>query len=42
MDFKNSFTAKNISFTLLILFLIYCIIKMPDIALLLLVGYVIS
>ncbi len=42
MDFKNSFTAKNISFTLLILFLIYCIIKMPDIALLLFVGYVIS
>lgn len=42
MDFKNSFTAKNISFSLLILFIVVCIVKMPDIALLLFVGYVIS
>lgn len=42
MDFKNSFTAKNISFSLLILFIFFCIVKMPDIALLLFVGYVIS
>ena len=42
MDFKNCFTAKNISFSLLTLFIIFCILKMPDIALLIFVGYVIS
>lgn len=42
MDFKNCFTAKNISFTILILFIIFMLIKMTDIALLLFGSYVIS
>ena len=42
MDFKSVLTAKNISFTLLILFIIFLLIKMTDIALLLFCSYVIS
>lgn len=42
MDFKNCFTAKNISFTLLILFIIFLLIKMTDVALLLFCSYVIA
>ena len=42
MDFKNTFNAKNISFFLLILFIIFLLIKMTDIALLLFVSYIIS
>ena len=35
-------TAKNVSFTLLILFIIFLLVKMTDIALLLFCSYVIS
>lgn len=42
MDFKNCFTAKNISFTLLVLFIIFLLIKMTDVALLLFCSYVIA
>lgn len=42
MDFKSVLTAKNVSFTLLILFIIFLLIKMTDIALLLFCSYVIS
>lgn len=42
MDFKNCFGTKNISFTLLVLFLIFLLVKMTDIALLLFGSYVIS
>ena len=42
MDIKNLFTAKNISFTLLVLFVIFLLVKMTDIALLLFCSYVIS
>lgn len=39
---KNFFTAKNISFIFMILFIIFLIIKMTDIALLLFCSYVIT
>ena len=42
MDFKNSFTVKNVSFFILILLILFFIIKMPDITLLLFCGYVIA
>ncbi len=42
MDFKSCFTTKNISFLVFILFLIFCIIKMTDIALLIFASYVIA
>ncbi len=42
MDFKSVLTAKNVSFTLLILFIIFLLVKMTDIALLLFCSYVIS
>lgn len=42
MDTKNFFTVKNISFLLMILFLIFLILKMTDIALLLFCSYVIT
>lgn len=42
MDIKNFFTAKNISFTMLVLFIIFLIFKMTDIALLLFCSYVIT
>ena len=42
MDFKNSFTLKNVSFALLVLLLLFFIIKMTDIALLLFCGYLIA
>lgn len=42
MDFKNFLTPKNISFTLLVLFVIFLLVKMTDIALLLFGSYVIS
>lgn len=42
MDLKNRCTAKNISFALLVLFIIFLLIKMTDIALLLFCSYVIS
>ena len=42
MDFKTCFTAKNISFMLLVLFIIFLLIKMTDIALLLFVSYIIA
>lgn len=42
MDIKNFFTAKNISFTLLVLFIMFLLVKMTDIALLLFCSYVIS
>ena len=42
METKNFFTAKNISFLLMILFIIFLIFKMTDIALLLFCSYVIT
>ncbi len=42
MDFKNSFTLKNVSFALLVLLVLFFIIKMTDIALLLFCGYLIA
>ncbi len=42
MDFKSSLTPKNICFTLLVLFVIFMLVKMTDIALLLFCSYVIS
>ena len=42
MDIKSSLTPKNICFTLLILFIIFLLVKMTDIALLLFCSYVIS
>lgn len=42
MDLKNCLTAKNISFTILILSIIFLLIKMTDIALLLFCSYVIA
>lgn len=42
MDFKSCLTKTNISFTLLVLFLIFMLVKMTDIALLLFCSYVIS
>lgn len=42
MDFKSGLNAKNISFLILVLFIIFLIIKMTDIALLLFVSYIIS
>lgn len=42
MDFKNCFTPKNISFILLVLFIIFLLVKMTDIALLLFCSYVIA
>ena len=42
MDFKNSFTIKNVSFALLVLLVLFFIIKMTDIALLLFCGYLIA
>lgn len=42
MDFKTCFTAKNISFIILVLFIILLLIKMTDIALLLFVSYIIA
>lgn len=42
MDLKKSFTTKNICFVLLVLFIIFLLIKMTDIALLLFCSYVIS
>ena len=42
MDIKSSLTPKNICFTLLVLFIIFLIVKMTDIALLLFCSYVIS
>lgn len=42
MDIKNCIKAKNISFTILVLFFIFILIKMTDIALLLFCSYVIS
>ena len=42
MDIKSSFTPKNICFTLLVLFIIFLLVKMTDIALLLFCSYVIS
>ncbi len=42
MKLKTALTAKNISFTLLILFIIFLIIKMTDVALLLFCSYVIA
>lgn len=42
MDIKNFLTIKNISFTLLVLFIIFLLFKMTDIALLLFCSYVIT
>ena len=42
MDIKSSITPKNICFTLLVLFIIFLLVKMTDIALLLFCSYVIS
>lgn len=42
MDFKSCFTVKNVSFFLLILFTIFCIVKMTDVALLIFASYVIA
>lgn len=42
MDIKKSFSAKNLSFVLLVIFIIYLLFKMTDIALLLFCSYVIS
>ncbi len=42
MDFKNSFTLKNVCFALLVLLVLFFIIKMTDIALLLFCGYLIA
>ena len=42
MDFKNSFSVKNVSFLLLVLLILFFIVKMPDITLLLFCGYVIA
>ncbi len=42
MDIKNCFTAKNISFTILILTILFLLVKMTDVALLLFCSYVIS
>lgn len=42
METKNFFKAKNISFLLMILFIIFLIFKMTDIALLLFCSYVIT
>ena len=42
MELKGGFNAQNISFGILILFIIFLLVKMTDIALLLFVSYVIS
>ena len=42
MDIKSAMTPKNICFTLLVLFVIFLLVKMTDIALLLFCSYVIS
>lgn len=42
MDIKSAMTPKNICFTLLVLFVIFMLVKMTDIALLLFCSYVIS
>jgi predicted PurR-regulated permease PerM len=41
MDIKNLLNIKNISFFFLIVFIIFCIVKMPDITLLIFASYVI-
>lgn len=42
MDFKKSFTVQNIYFTALVLFILFLLVKMTDIALLLFCSYVIA
>ena len=42
MDIKSSLTVKNISFFIFIAFIIFCIVKMPDVAMLIFASYVIS
>ena len=42
MEFKNIFTLKNVIFLFFILFIIFCIVKMTDVALLVFASYVIS
>ena len=42
MDVKSFLTVKNISFTLMIIFIVFLLFKMTDIALLLFCSYVIT
>lgn len=42
MDFKSCFNVKSVSFILFILLVVFCIIKMPDVMLLLFASYVIA
>lgn len=42
MDFKKSFTVQNIYFTALVLFILFLLVKMTDVALLLFCSYVIA